>query len=175
MAGVKTLADERIRLTILTTPPEDINAITDAELAAGIDASCQVAKNGSRFSAAASATFSDPALCEEDVEIFGSGTYEATITPFWYLNPEDGSYAEADNPVYEAVREKGTELTYVWRYGPRYEQPWADGDRYDAYIGISDNPQVPTETGGWIKRTVPVAVQRAALDKTVVTGGGGGA
>lgn len=169
MAGVKTLADAKIKLTILTVPPADINAITLAELTAGIDASCLVAKSGTRFSPAGSNTISDPALCDEsDASVFGTSNYEGSIVPFWFLDPDTGAYAEADNPVYEAIREKGSEVTYVLREGPEYTVEWAADDLYDAYVGQSDNPQRPGETSGYIKRTVPLTILKAALHKRVV-------
>jgi|GEM_PF-3046039 len=171
MPGVKTLADARQKLTILTVPPADINAITLVELTAGIDASCQVAKNGTRFSATASNTVSDPAYCDEvEVQEYGASNYEASISPYWYLDPLTGKYDITDNPVYEAAREKGTRLTYVHRDGPKYDLPWEAADIYDAYEAVSDNPQRPSESGANVKRMIPLSVHRAALHKPVVTG-----
>lgn len=168
MAAVRTLADGRIKLTILTTPPEDINAITVAELTAGIEASCAVAKNGTRFSATASDTISDPRLCDEgNSNAMGPSNYEGAIVPFLLFDDETNVYSLEDNVVYEAARAKGTNLTYVLREGPEAAVEWAAGDRYDAYEAISDNPQRPSETSGYIKRTIPLQVQRAALDKAV--------
>lgn len=167
MAGIKTLADGRDQLYILTTPPADINAITIAELTAGINASCKVAKNGTRFSATDSDTESDPELCSEGNEqVMTLSNYEGAIVPFWYLD-DDGHYIAADNPVFEAVRVKGTELTYVWVTGlPRDTTPAAD-DYYDAFVGVSDNPRRQDGTG-WIKRPVTVRVRRGALHKQFV-------
>mgnify|MGYP007076172797 CR=1 FL=1 len=168
MAGVKTLADAKIRLSILTTPPADLKAITLAELEAGIEVSCQVAKNGTRFSPTASDTMSDPAFCDEgNASTLGASNYEASIAPYWYLDLETGKYEASDNPAYEAVKLKGTELTYVLREGPHYSVPWAAGDIYEAYVATSDNPTRPTETGGNIKRLVKLLVQRAELNGTV--------
>lgn len=167
--AVKTLADARQKLTILTTPPADINAITLTELTAGIDASCKVAKNGTRFSATASNTVSDPAYCDEvEVQEFGASNYEASIAPYWYLDEVTGQYTALDNEVFEAAREKGTRLTYVHREGPKYTEAWAADDVYDAYEAVSDNPQRPTESGANVKRQIPLAVHKAAIHKTVV-------
>lgn len=170
MAGVKTLADAKIRLTILTTPPADLKAITLAELNAGVEVSCQVAKNGTRFSATASDTMSDPAFCDEgNANTLGASNYEATIAPFWYLDQATGKYEAADNPAYEAVKLKGTELTYVLREGPHYSVPWAAEDKYEAYVATSDNPARPSESGGNIKRLVTLLVQRAELHGAVAS------
>lgn len=167
MAGVRTLADGKTKLTILTTPPANLAAITATELAAGIDASCAVAKSGTRFSATNSDTVADARLCDEsNANALGSSNYEGAIVPFWLLD-EDGSYAAADNPVYEAARLKGTELTYVLREGPSAKTAWASGDRYDVFVGVSDNPQRPSEGTGYVKRTIPIEVQSALLDQTV--------
>ena len=43
----------------------------------------------------------------------------------------------------------------------------APPDVYDAFEVITDNPQRPTETSGYITRIIPMQVQRAELDKAV--------
>jgi hypothetical protein len=172
MASIKTLADARTRLTILTTPPADLAAITAAELSAGIEASCKVAKNGTRFSPTASDTMSDPAFCDEgNAQTLGPSNYEASLAPFLYLDDTTGAYVALDNAVYEAAGVKGAELVYVLRRGPKYDEPWAAGDRYKAYVAVSDNPQEPTETGGYIKENIPLLVQRAELEGVVAAAG----
>lgn len=170
MAAIKTLADARTKLTILTTPPADLAAITLAELEAGIEASCQVAKNGTRFSPTASDTMSDPAFCDEgNSQVLGPSNYEASIAPFLWHDADTGAYDETANAVYEAAGVKGAELVYVLRKGPAFDQAWASGDRYKAYVAVSDNPQEPTETGGYIKENITLLVQRAELDGAVAT------
>ena len=61
----KSKAEGREKWILLSTPPADPAAVTLAEASAGIDASCAISSADSRISAAASATFSDPAICDE--------------------------------------------------------------------------------------------------------------
>ncbi|MGN8689999.1 phage tail tube protein [Lactobacillus amylovorus] len=168
--GVRTLADGNTKLTILITRPANLDAITLTELQAGIEASCKVAKSGTKFSPSASDTEQDAPLCDEgNSAALGASNYEGTLAPFWYLD-KDGKYVLEDNAVYEAARAKGATLTYVFREGPKSAVAWAQDDRYDAYVGVSDNPQ-KSDGGGYVKRTIPVQVQAAALDKTVAASG----
>ena len=167
----KPLADARTRLAILTTAPTGgVNAVTVTEATAGVDASCKVLKSDYRLSPVASDTVPDTELCSEGNAVtFGASNYEGSLTPFWYLD-EDGKSATAEDTVYQALKEKGTALWLVERTGPRYDAPFAAGDVVDVYEVITDNPQKPTDLSGYIKRTVPLGVQRAALG--VVLGAG---
>ena len=165
----KTLADARTRLTILTTAPADttLQSITLTELTAGIDASCKILKSDYRLSAAASDTVDDTELCSEGNAVtYGASNYEGTVSPFWYLD-ETGKSDVTEDVVYQALKEKGTELWFVEREGPRYDQAWAAGDVIEVYRVITDNPQKPSERAGYIKRVVPLGVQTAELNATV--------
>ena len=170
MPGVKTLADAKTKVTMLTTVPANLSAITTTELTAGIDVSCLLAKSGTRFSATGSETVADQAMCEGNTQVFGASNYEAAAAVFWMLDSADGGYAAADNAAYEALKAKGSRVVFVLREGPDYSDAWAVGDVYDAFEVITDNPQRPTETSGYIKRIIPMQVQKAVLDKAVVAG-----
>lgn len=167
MAGVKTLADQNIKIAMLTSVPADLSAIPLATLTAAEDVSCLLATSNTRFSATASETIADPAVCESaNTQVFGASNYEASAAPFWYLDAA-GKYLAADNVAYEALRDKGSRVAFVLREGPKFDTAWASGDQYEAYEVISDNPQRPTDSGGWVKRIVPLAVQRAELHGVV--------
>lgn len=172
MAGVMTLADARTKVTLISVlASHDIEALTLTQLTAGVDISCDLAKSGTRFSAAASDTVADARFCDEgNAQIPGASNYEASAVVYWYLDAATGKYTALDNAAYEAMREKGSRLILVLREGPKYDEPWAAGDVYDAYEVLTDNPQRPTDGGGYVKRTIPLLVQRAALDKTVAAG-----
>lgn len=163
----KTLADARTRLTILTVRPANLRSITLAELTAGIDASCRILKSDYRLSPTGSDTVPDTELCSEGNAVtFGASNYEGTVTAFWYLD-EDGKSETLEDVVYQALKLKGTELWFVEREGPRYEEEWAAADPYEVYEVVTDNPQKPSDRGGFIKRTSPLGVQRAVLDGVV--------
>ena len=164
----KTLADARTRVAILTVAPEDLDSIALDEVTAGIDASCRLLKSDYRLSPTASDTVDDTELCSEGNAVtFGASNYEGTVTPFWYLDG-DGKLVALDNTTWEALKEKGSELWFVEREGPKYDEPWAVGDQYDVYRVITDNPQKPSDRAGYIKRVVPLGVQDARLNKAIV-------
>ena len=166
----KTLADARTRISIMTVKPANPRAATVAELTAGIDGSCRVLKDDYRMSAVASDTVPDTELCSEGNAVtFGASNYEASITPFWYLD-EDGKSDALEDVVYQALKEKGTTVWIAEREGPRYDEAWAAGDTYELYEVVTDNPQKPSTRGGYIKRTIPLGVQRAYLDGVVAAG-----
>ena len=171
MPGVKTLADARTKVALLTTVPADLSAITTTALTAGIDVSCLLAKSGTRFSATGSDTIADQAWCDEaNTQVYGASNYEAAAALFWMLDSADGGYASADNAAYEALKEKGSRVVFVLREGPAYDDAWAAADVIDAFEVITDNPQKPTETSGYIKRIIPMQVQKAVLDGVVAAG-----
>lgn len=168
MAGVKTLADGRTRLAILTVKPTNPAAPTVSELNGGVQASCLVAKNGTRISATGSDSVNDPELCSSsNAVVWGASNYEGTITPYWQLDATTGAYVSGDNDAYEALTPKGTQAWLYFREGPAYDTAWATGQYVDGYEVLTDNPQKPTETGAFIKRTIPLAIQAAYEHVTV--------
>lgn len=161
--ALRTLMDGRLKVTILTAPPSDPEAITLAELEAGIDATCDLAKAGTRFSATASDTIADARLCDEaNTNALGASNYEVAMAVFWLLDPDTGGYLAADNPTFEAVKAKGSTVYPVLREGPSAKTDWDAADAYELWEFVSDNPQRPTETSGYIKRIVPGQGQRLA-------------
>ena len=163
----KTLADARTRISIMTVKPAKPRAATVAELTAGIDASCRVLKDDYRMSATASDTVPDAELCSEGNAVtFGASNYEGSITPFWYLD-DTGKPVALEDVVYQALKKKGTMVWIAEREGPRYDDAWVLGDNYELYEVVTDNPQKPSTRGGYIKRTIPLGVQRAYLDGVV--------
>lgn len=163
----KTLADARTRLAILTVKPVNLTSPTATELNAGIDASCRILKSDYRLSPTASDTVADTELCTDGNAVtFGSSNYEGSVTPFWYLTAA-GVTAVAEDMVYQALKVKGTNLWFVEREGPKYSQAFAAGDVVEVYEVITDHPQKPSDRAGYIKRVVPLGVQRANLNVVV--------
>lgn len=164
------LADGRIRLTALTTAPTDPAAITTTELTAGIELQDRILKSDYRLSPTASDTVPDTPLSNEgNATTFGASNYEGSVTPFRYL--DDLGAADATNDVaWDTLKAKGTRLWLVEREGPKADTAWAADDEYDCYEIVTDNPQKPSDRGGYIKRVVPLGVQDAWLGKAVVAG-----
>lgn len=163
----KTLADARTRLVALTTKPANPAAPTVTELTAGIDLSCRILKSDYRLSPVASDTVPDTELCSEGNAVtFGASNYEGSVTPFRYLT--EAGKADATNDVaWDTLKEKGTELWLYEREGPKYDAAWAAADEVDGYEVVTDNPQKPSDRAGFIKRVVPLGVQRAWLGGVV--------
>lgn len=163
----KTLADARTRLVALTTKPANPAAPTVTELTAGVDLSCRILKSDYRLSPVASDTVPDTELCSEGNAVtFGASNYEGSVTPFRYLT--EAGKADATNDVaWDALKEKGTELWLYEREGPKYDAAWAAADEVDGYEVVTDNPQKPSDRAGFIKRVVPLGVQRAWLGGVV--------
>lgn len=166
----KMLADARTKLAVLTVRPENPREPTVAELVAGIDASCNIAKTEYRLSPVASDTVNDPALCAEgNAPTWGASNYEGALPVYRFLD-DDGATDPVGDVVYQALKEKGTTVWLVEREGPRYDEDWAAGDEVEVYEVVTDNPQKPTDRTGYIKRTIAVGVQFAWLDGVVVDG-----
>ena len=175
MAGVKTLADGRIKLAVLTTKPTNPAAPTLTEINAGTDASLLAAKSSTRVTPSGSDMINDPELgSSSNAPVFGPSNYDGTIAPFWMLDATTGKYAAADNPLYEALTPKGSRVWLYFREGPESSTNWATGDVVDGYEVVTDDPQRPTETGGYVKRIIPLGVQNAYLDITIAAGSGTG-
>lgn len=160
----KTLADGRIKVVVFTTKPTgDLTAITatvaNAQVPAG-DISCRVLKSDYRISATGSDTVADSELCSDSNAVtYGASNYEGSVTPFRYLTT-DGLADAANDIAWDLLKEKGTTLWFLEREGPETDAAFATGQDYDLYEVITDEPQVPGDRGGFVKRVVPLGVQR---------------
>jgi len=162
-----TLADGNRKVTALQTPPADLEAITLTELQDGIDIQDYVLKSDFRLSPTASDTVPDTPLGSAgNSTAFGASNYEGSCTPFRDLD-ENGQPVTDGEEVWNLFKEKGTHLTLVLRDGPDADTDWDADDEYEAYSVITDTPQHPSDTAGYIKRTVVLVVNGAALYKTV--------
>lgn len=156
----KTLADGKLRLVALTTAPGDPEAITPTELNAGTDMSSRILKSDYRLSATGSDTVNEAELsATNNATTFGASNYEGTVTPFRYLTAA-GAADAANDVAWDVLKEKGTTLWLVEREGPGYNTAWTVGDVYDVYEVVTDEPQKPSDRTGFIKRVVPLGVQR---------------
>lgn len=176
----KSKAEGREKWILLSVRPADPEAVTLTEAEAGIDASCALSSADSRISAAASATFSDPAICDEiAVTEFGQSNFEGNIAPFRFFDEEGVSEtgavsdAEIRDEVYQAVKEKDTEMYVLIRdTSKRSREDLAAGDEYELYQVVTDNPQRPSSREGYQKRIVPLAI-RNAWQGEIASGGAG--
>lgn len=156
----RSIAEGRIKVTVLAADPElpsDGSGFIDAAtLNGGQDAQCNLARNGTRMSAAASDTINDPRLCDEgNANVLGASNYEWSWVVFRYYD-ESGDVDDTDDWLFDAVAEKGATIVAARRQnGKPHDEAWTDGEVGYLWIGVNDNPQEPTDLGGYQKVTVP--------------------
>jgi len=169
----RSQADGHTRTTILLEEPANPDAPTAAELNAGIFISCNILDSDFTFGATDSDKIAEKAQCEiNNSNSLGASNFEAGITPFRYFSGAGASAPSEGDDVFQAVREKGTEL---WMYSRRTSKlstaVWATSD--EIYLGarvVVDEPQPPSDRGGFIKWRVPMEVQSAYPQITVAAG-----
>ena len=166
----RALADGKTKVAILTTKPADPFAPTVAELEAGIDAACSLLDSDFRWSATASDTETEKALCVAgNASVLGASNFEATVTVFRYFEA-DGTVDLTEDAVFQALMVKGTEVwVYVRETSKGSREPWAAEDevRLGGHV-ITDTPQASSTRTGYIKATIPVAFQEGYPYVTVV-------
>lgn len=169
MAAIKTVGDNMGWCVVMTTAPADPTAITVAELTAGIDATFSAAASGTRFSFTASDTTSDPMYGDSsNATITTRSNYEGTIAPVLLLDDTTEAYTALDNDLYEALKEKGTTIYVASGITGDPAAARAAGDVYDYFVFTTDNPQQPTDVGGYRKRIVPLNPAGTAIADGVV-------
>lgn len=163
MAGVKTLADGHIKLAVLTTAPANIAAPTVAELNAGIDASAKVLISDFTWSATDSDKVAERALTDiNNVNAIAASNFQTGLTIWRYFNAGTGVADPTDDALWTAMKTKGTSLwIYPRRTGKLATAAWASAD--EIYLGglvVTDNPQLPSDLGGFIKQRIPLEPQQ---------------
>lgn len=158
----KSLADGRTKFTILTDEPANPEAPTAAELNAGIDASCNILASDFVWGATDSDKVNEPALCEDsNANALSRSNYQAGVTPFRYFDEITKNPDAVEDAVFAALKTKGTEVWgYARKTGKKASEVWAAGD--EIYFGakvLTDEPQPPSDQGGYIKFRVPMEVQ----------------
>lgn len=161
MAGIRVLADEHIKFTILTAKPANPAAPTAAELNAGIDASCLVLADNFQWTAADSERVGERALCEATAaESPGIGNYNIGFSYWRWFDSVTGAADATTDLLHPVVKEKGTALWgYARRTGKPHSAAWAALD--EIQLGgefTTDTPQAP-DGSGFIKYTLPCMAQ----------------
>lgn len=181
-----SLADGKTKLAILATKPADPKAPTITELEAGIEASCRILSNDYNVGPTSSETIDEKPLCVEgNVQVPGPSNYTAEFSAFRYFDEltgkaeeggaGTGDEAEIGDAVFQAVKQKGTRLWLVERETSlESTKPWTEGDEVSVYEVLTDNPQKPGDSGGYIKRRIVTLVQDAWLNGEVAGSGGSG-
>lgn len=163
----KTLAEEHIALVAFEEPPANPAAITVTEWNAAIRLECRILDY--RLSPTDSETLQQSEFCEgSNAQVPTKSNYEGSITPFRYLLPT-GLTDPTNDIAWEMLKEKGTTLYLADREGPMHDAVGAAGQEYSYYEVITDNPKVPSERSGFQRREQTLYVQRAELNKVLVS------
>ena len=111
------------------------------------------------MSATASESINDPRLCDEgNTTVLGASNYEANWSIFRYFD-EDGAVDPAEDWLFDLVRVKNSTVVAALRENGRtYDKEWTAGEEGELWVMKNDNPQRPTDTGGYIRRVVPFTV-----------------
>lgn len=158
----RVLADGKTKFTVLTTAPADPAAPTATELNAGIDLSCDILSSDFTWTATASDTVDEKALCATgNSVVFGSSNYDLGVTLWRQFDSATGAPDTANEAGWEALKEKGTTIyAYARESGKDSTEEWAASD--EIYLGgevVTDLPQ-RTDGTGFIKRRVVLGAQR---------------
>jgi hypothetical protein len=168
----KVLADGKTKFTIVTTAPADPAAPTATELNAGIDLSCDILTSDFTWTATASETVDEKALCATGNSVsYGASNHDTGITLWRKFDKETGASEVAEEAGWVALQEKGST---VWGYARETAkdstEDWAAGD--EIYLGgevVTDTPAKVDGTGH-IKRRIPMGPQRMYDNITVAAG-----
>ncbi|NUP03539.1 MAG: hypothetical protein HOW59_37015 [Nonomuraea sp.] len=170
-----SLADGRIKLSIMSTKPVDPLNPTLAELNAGIDAAMRILSSDFKLGPVASDTVDEkPVGAEGNVKVLTTSNYEGNMTPFRYFDAtgkaETGTGGEIGDAVFQAMKVKGSRLWVAKRFtSKKSAAAWAADDEVEVYEVVTDNA-ADAEATGYIKKNVPISVEDAWLNGTVAAG-----
>lgn len=164
------LADARMRVRVLTVAPTNPDAVTAAEANAGEKFECNILKSDFMLGATGEDTVADTVLCAEgNATTPGPTNYEGMISVIRFLT-DAGLPVPAEDYVWDLTREKGSPLYFLTSEGPRHTEAFVAGQEYDLYSVVTGAPRKPSDRGGYIKRSVPLFVQRAWEHKAIAAG-----
>lgn len=154
----RLLAELREAWVILSEKPEDPEAVTTAELEAGVRAECFFTTN-TRLSATGSTTATEASLCDSASAQSPTGRqWEGSIEVFRDLDPDTGLPVSGGEPVFDAL-DAYAEKVWLWRRrGPLHSEPIAAADPYKLYEVVVDAAQDPSDRSGSFKEIFPVFV-----------------
>lgn len=169
----RSLADGHKKVAILTSKPVNPAAPTVLELNAGIGgaagAGCRILLSDWAFGPTDSDTFNDRAVCEDgNANAYGASNYQCAFTAFRYYD-SSGIADATEDALFAAAMEKGTTLyVYERETGQDEADPWTAADElgFGAEV-LTDWPQKPGDTGGYIKRRIPTQVQKGYVNIAV--------
>lgn len=169
----RSLADGKIKLSIMSVKPASMDGATLTELNAGIDAACSILASNFKLGPTGSDKQAEKSLCTAgNANSLGASNAEGEITIFRYFGTngqaEVSGAGTIGDAAFQAVKTKGTTVWIAKRFTSKAStDPWAAGDEVQVYECLTDNP-VDGEATGYIKKTIPLEVQDFILDGTAV-------
>jgi hypothetical protein len=126
----RSLADGKTKFTVLVAKPVNPLLPTITELNAGIQAAANILASDFTWGAADSDTVAERSLADKNnVNAYAASNYTAGITPFRYFDETTGAPDPTEDALFDAVKEKGTELwCYARRTGKDAGAAWAAAD-----------------------------------------------
>lgn len=166
----RSLADGHEKIIILTSEPANPAQPTLLELQGGIDAAANILASDWGFSATDSETFNERAVAEEsNPNAYGVSNYQFGMTVFREFDEVTGAADATADTLFAAVKVKGTRIwVYSRKTGKKSTDALAAGD--ELRLGgevLVDNPQEPSDAGGYIKARIPGQVQKGWPNITV--------
>lgn len=173
----RSLADGHIKIAILTEEPVNPEQPTAAELIAGIGGAAgaggRILLSDWTFGPTDSETFNDRAVAESgNSQAYGASNYQAGMTVFRYFTDVTGQPDATEDALFAAVKTKGSRLwIYERETGQDQSEAWTAADElwFGAEV-LVDNPQKPSDAGGYIKRRISMQVQKGYPNATVGAG-----
>lgn len=161
----KKLSDGHKKVTFLTTAPVNPLAPTAGELNAGIDVSSQILDDDFTFGPADSDTVQERALSDDtNIVTYAASNWQAAMTFWRYYDATTGLAVTTEETGYQAAKTKGTDIhVYMRENGNKSGTAWVASEEAIYIEVITDNPQLPSQNGGYIKRRVPMGPQRGAF------------
>lgn len=166
---MKTLADGKKKITLLTIAPANEESPTATELNAGEEISCNVLDSDFNWTNTDSATFDEkPACAKGQVLALGASNYDLAATFIREYLEAGGPDIAGLDAGYQAVKTKGS---VVWIYVRETEKDsdelWAAGD--EIYLGgrVQSDAPARVNNDGNIKRRIKFLPQRMFEDTAV--------
>jgi hypothetical protein len=163
----KSLADGRVKVSIMSVKPANMAAPTVAELNAGIEASGAILSNGFQLGATASDSVDEKPLSTlGNVKVLTTSNYEGSLTLFRFFTAAN-VYDPAADQAFQALKTKGNVVYIAKRFTSKLSTAaWAVGDEVSVFAVTTDNAQ-DAEATGYIKKIVPLQVDDAVIAGTV--------
>lgn len=161
MAFAKSLAEGHRKVAILTVAPSNPLAPTTTELNAGIDATSRILAADWTFGATDSDKVAEKSLADiNNVNALGASNLQAGATIFRFYDTVTGQPDATGDALFTATKTKGATLyIYERESGKVATAAWASTDPVLGMQVLTDEPQKPSDNGGYIKRRIPMEPQ----------------